>query len=92
MDDDRICTEYYLTPRGWIAGACIAENLPPTSSSQPTACIETWLECESSHDVYSKPTRTWKRLWKSLDYSEEECKHSEFECELGPSEMPVEPR
>ena len=75
MGYDSTYTEYHLTPRGWVEGSWAANKQPQSTSPPPEDRIETWIEKETTHDTYiSKPTREWKLIWASPDYSEEERK------------------
>lgn len=75
MGTDTTYTEWHLTLRGWIQGNWGVHYPPETSHTPPEDRIETWLEKETTHDVYSsKPLREWKRIWESPDHTEYERK------------------
>jgi hypothetical protein len=80
MGYDRTFTEYHLTLRGWIAGACTEDNPPTEFPPPPEDRIETWMESEVSHDVYPGITRSWELLWVSPDYSEDQRKQIRAEA------------
>ena len=64
--------EYHLTEDGWLPGASSDNEPPKNAPPPPTNRVETWLAREESHDVYSNLSRTWKRIWASPEWSEDE--------------------
>jgi len=71
MGHDVTNTQYHLTPRGWMALGFEVSNPPPDDPSPPEDRVETWIEKETTHDVYvSNPTRQWTFRWASPEWSE----------------------
>ena len=73
MGTDVTYEEWHLTPRGWVAGGYSANSLPITSTNPPADRVETWIDKQESHDVYSSRIyHDWKLRWSSDVHSDEE--------------------
>ena len=74
MSVDHTEDEYHLTPQGWIGGTHKFYGHAEKVIEPPEDRVETGVRDMTQSHPFAKEFVTWKCIWKSPEYSDDEKK------------------